>query len=70
LQRKKEFKAKEAVALGFHGSCTTEAEKETLEKISVIQQNFQKNCEVVISQLSLLVCDMKLEIHVNYCING
>lgn len=24
LQRKKEFKAKEAVALGFHGSCSSE----------------------------------------------
>uniref|UniRef100_A0A674G948 V-type proton ATPase subunit G n=3 Tax=Neoaves TaxID=3078114 RepID=A0A674G948_TAEGU len=57
LQREKEFKAKEAAALGSHGSCTTEVEKETQEKMSVIQQNFQKNREVVMSQLLSLVCD-------------
>ncbi|KAF1426551.1 V-type proton ATPase subunit G 1, partial [Spheniscus magellanicus] len=57
-------------ALGSHGSCTTEVEKETQEKMSVIQQNFQKNREVVLSQLLLLVCDIKPEIHVNYRING
>uniref|UniRef100_A0A8C5JFR2 V-type proton ATPase subunit G n=1 Tax=Junco hyemalis TaxID=40217 RepID=A0A8C5JFR2_JUNHY len=70
LQREKEFKAKEAAALGSHGSCTTEVEKETQEKMSVIQQNFQKNREVVMSQLLSLVCDIKPEIHVNYRING
>uniref|UniRef100_A0A8C3JAA8 V-type proton ATPase subunit G n=1 Tax=Calidris pygmaea TaxID=425635 RepID=A0A8C3JAA8_9CHAR len=70
LQREKEFKAKEAAALGSHGSCTTEVEKETQEKMSVIQQNFQKNREVVLSQLLSLVCDIKPEIHVNYRING
>ncbi|XP_050763812.1 V-type proton ATPase subunit G 1 isoform X2 [Athene noctua] len=45
-------------------------EKETQEKMSVIQQNFQKNREVVLSQLLSLVCDIKPEIHVNYRING
>nr|XP_013809261.1 PREDICTED: V-type proton ATPase subunit G 1 isoform X2 [Apteryx mantelli mantelli] len=70
LQREKEFKAKEAAALGSHGSCTTEVEKETQEKMSIIQQNFQKNREVVLSQLLSLVCDIKPEIHVNYRING
>ncbi|KAM9217943.1 V-type proton ATPase subunit G 1 [Leptosomus discolor] len=70
LQREKEFKAKEAAALGSHGSCTTEVEKETQGKMSVIQQNFQKNREVVLSQLLSLVCDIKPEIHVNYRING
>ncbi|NXH14064.1 VATG1 ATPase, partial [Bucco capensis] len=70
LQREKEFKAKEAAALGSHGSCTTEVEKETLEKMSVIQQNFQKNREVVLSQLLALVCEIKPEIHINYRING
>lgn len=38
--------------------------------MSVIQQNFQKNREVVLSQLLSLVCDIKPEIHVNYRING
>nr|XP_009933707.1 PREDICTED: V-type proton ATPase subunit G 1 [Opisthocomus hoazin] len=70
LQREKEFKAKEAAALGSHGSCTTEVEKETQEKMSVIQQNFHKNRDVVLSQLLSLVCDIKPEIHVNYRING
>ncbi|XP_051492815.1 V-type proton ATPase subunit G 1 [Apus apus] len=70
LQREKEFKAKEAAALGSHGSCTTEVEKETQEKMSVIQQNFQRNREVVLSQLLSLVCNIKPEIHVNYRING
>ncbi|XP_010213869.1 PREDICTED: V-type proton ATPase subunit G 1 [Tinamus guttatus] len=70
LQREKEFKAKEAAALGSHGSCTTEVEKETQGKMSVIQQNFQKNREAVLSQLLSLVCEIKPEIHVNYRING
>ncbi|NWS65547.1 VATG1 ATPase, partial [Crotophaga sulcirostris] len=70
LHREKEFKGKESAALGSHGSCTSEAEKETQEKMSVIQQNFQKNHKVVVSQLLTEVCDIKRETHVNYHISG
>uniref|UniRef100_A0A8D0L874 V-type proton ATPase subunit G n=1 Tax=Sphenodon punctatus TaxID=8508 RepID=A0A8D0L874_SPHPU len=70
LQREKEFKAKEAAALGCHGSCSTEVEKETQEKMIVIQDNFQKNREEVLNTLLSFVCDIKPEIHVNYRING
>ncbi|KYO23168.1 V-type proton ATPase subunit G 1 isoform X1 [Alligator mississippiensis] len=70
LQREKEFKAKEAAALGCHGSCTTEVEKETQQKMSIIQENFQKNREEVLTELLSLVCDIKPKIHMNYRING
>ncbi|KAG8509946.1 V-type proton ATPase subunit G 1 [Galemys pyrenaicus] len=36
LQKEKEFKAKEAAALGSHGSCSTEVEKETQEKMTIL----------------------------------
>ncbi|XP_062815723.1 V-type proton ATPase subunit G 1 isoform X1 [Anolis carolinensis] len=70
LQREKEFKAKEEAALGSHGSSTTEVEKETQEKMFVLQSNFQKNREEVLNSLLNLVCDIKPEIHLNYRING
>ncbi|XP_060246107.1 V-type proton ATPase subunit G 1-like [Meriones unguiculatus] len=37
LQREKEFKAKEAAALGSHGSSSSEVEKETQEKMTILQ---------------------------------
>ncbi|XP_063792501.1 V-type proton ATPase subunit G 1 [Pseudophryne corroboree] len=70
LQREKEFKAKEAAALGSHGSCSEEMEKETLEKMSVIEEDYRKNRETVLEQLLSFVCDVKPEIHVNYRVNG
>ncbi|XP_063000857.1 V-type proton ATPase subunit G 1 [Elgaria multicarinata webbii] len=70
LQREKEFKAKEVAALGSHGSSTTEVEKETQEKMVVLQGNFQKNREEVLTSLLNLVFDIKPEIHLNYRING
>ncbi|XP_065274721.1 V-type proton ATPase subunit G 1 [Emys orbicularis] len=70
LQREKEFKAKEAAALGSHGSCTTEVENETQVKMSAIQGNFQTNREEVLNNLLKFVYDIKPEIHVNYRING
>uniref|UniRef100_A0A7M4F0M9 ATPase H+ transporting V1 subunit G1 n=1 Tax=Crocodylus porosus TaxID=8502 RepID=A0A7M4F0M9_CROPO len=59
-----------ASALGCHGSCTTEVEKETQEKMSIIQENFQKNREEVLTELLSLVCDIKPKIHMNYRISG
>ncbi|NP_001080436.1 ATPase, H+ transporting, lysosomal 13kDa, V1 subunit G1 S homeolog [Xenopus laevis] len=70
LQRDKEFKAKESAALGSHGSCSEEVEKETSEKMSIIQQNYAKNRENVLENLLSFVCDIKPEIHVNYRVNG
>ncbi|XP_061460131.1 V-type proton ATPase subunit G 1 [Rhineura floridana] len=70
LQREKDFKEKEAAALGSHGSTATEVEKETQEKMTILQNNFQKNTEEVLNSLLNLVCDIKPEIHLNYRING
>ncbi|KAM4875558.1 V-type proton ATPase subunit G 1-like [Thomomys bottae] len=41
LQREKEFKAKEAVALGSQGSCSSEVEKETKKKRTILQTYFR-----------------------------
>ncbi|XP_029469292.1 V-type proton ATPase subunit G 1 [Rhinatrema bivittatum] len=70
LQREKEFKSKEAAALGSHGSYTTEVEKETMEKISIVKENYMENKDKVVESLLSLVCDIKPEIHINYRISG
>uniref|UniRef100_A0A8C9GQ23 V-type proton ATPase subunit G n=1 Tax=Piliocolobus tephrosceles TaxID=591936 RepID=A0A8C9GQ23_9PRIM len=51
LQREKEFKAKEAAALGSHGNCSTEVEKETREKMTILQTYFQQNRDEVLDNL-------------------
>uniref|UniRef100_A0A2K5PX92 V-type proton ATPase subunit G n=1 Tax=Cebus imitator TaxID=2715852 RepID=A0A2K5PX92_CEBIM len=70
LQREKEFKAKEAAALGSHGSCSTEVEKETQEKMTILQTYFRQNRDEVLDNLLAFVCDIRPEIHENYHING
>lgn len=70
LQREKEFKAKEAAALGSHGSCSSEVEKETQEKMTVLQNYFEQNRDEVLENLLAFVCDIRPEIHENYRING
>ncbi|XP_012885635.1 PREDICTED: V-type proton ATPase subunit G 1 [Dipodomys ordii] len=70
LQREKEFKAKEAAALGSHGSCSNEVEKETKEKMTILQNYFLQNREEVLENLLAFVCDIQPEIHENYRING
>ena len=58
LQREKEFKAKEAEALGSHGSCSSEVEKETREKMTVLQNYFEQNRDEVLDNLLAFVCDI------------
>uniref|UniRef100_A0A5F4WA06 V-type proton ATPase subunit G n=1 Tax=Callithrix jacchus TaxID=9483 RepID=A0A5F4WA06_CALJA len=70
LQREKEFKAKEAAALGSHGSCSTKVEKETQEKMTILQTYFQQNRDEILDNLLAFVCDIRPEIHENYRING
>uniref|UniRef100_A0A8C5YG48 V-type proton ATPase subunit G n=1 Tax=Microcebus murinus TaxID=30608 RepID=A0A8C5YG48_MICMU len=69
LQREKEFKAKEASALGSHGSCSTEVE-ETQEKMTILQTYFSQNRDEALDNLLAFVCDIQPEIHENYHING
>ncbi|XP_032617961.1 V-type proton ATPase subunit G 1-like [Hylobates moloch] len=70
LQREKEFKAKEAAALGSRGSCSTEVEKETQEKRTILQTYFRQNRDEVLDNLLAFVRDIRPESHENYCING
>ncbi|KAB0372208.1 hypothetical protein FD755_016000 [Muntiacus reevesi] len=65
LQREKEFKAKEAAALGSHGSCSTEVEKDTQEKMTILQTYFRQNRDEVLDNLLAFVCDIRPEIHEN-----
>ena len=65
-----EFKAKEAAVLGSHGSCSSEVEKETREKMTVLQNYFEQNRDEVLDNLLAFVCDIRPEIHENYRING
>ncbi|MBN3299329.1 VATG1 ATPase, partial [Amia calva] len=68
LQRENEFKTKEA--LGSHGNSATEVDKETVDKIKMIERNYQQNRETVLASLLTLICDIKPEIHTNYRISG
>ncbi|KAM8934689.1 V-type proton ATPase subunit G 1 [Pelodytes ibericus] len=70
LQREKEFKSKEQAALGSHGSYSEEVEKETIEKMKIIQDNYVKNKEVVLESLLSFIYEIKPEIHVNYRVCG
>ncbi|XP_051026840.1 V-type proton ATPase subunit G 1-like [Acomys russatus] len=70
LQREKEFKAKEAAVLGSHGSCSSEMEKETQEKMTILQNYFQKSRDEVLDNLLAFVCDIWPENHENYRISG
>ncbi|XP_060769103.1 V-type proton ATPase subunit G 1 [Neoarius graeffei] len=70
LQREKEFKTKEAAALGSHGDSAVEVDKETSDKMGRIQSSFQQNREAVLNNLLKMVCDIKPEIHVNYRVAG
>uniref|UniRef100_A0A8D2CW27 V-type proton ATPase subunit G n=1 Tax=Sciurus vulgaris TaxID=55149 RepID=A0A8D2CW27_SCIVU len=70
LQREKEFKDKEAAALGSHGSCSTEVDKETQEKMTIRQTYFRQNRDEVLDNLLAFVCYIRPEIHENYRING
>ncbi|CAI9178096.1 unnamed protein product [Rangifer tarandus platyrhynchus] len=70
LQREKECKAKEAAALGSPGSCSTEVEKDTQEKMTILQTYFRQNRDEVLDNLLAFVCDIRPEIHENYRING
>uniref|UniRef100_A0A8C9HWR5 V-type proton ATPase subunit G n=1 Tax=Piliocolobus tephrosceles TaxID=591936 RepID=A0A8C9HWR5_9PRIM len=67
-KREKEFKAKEAVALGSQGSCSTEVE-ETQDKMTILQTYFQQNREEGMDNLLAFVCDNQPEIRENYGIN-
>ncbi|KAF3821141.1 hypothetical protein GH733_011294 [Mirounga leonina] len=58
------------LALGSHGSCSTEVEKETQEKMTILQAYFQQNRDEVLDNLLAFVCDIRPEIHENYRING
>ncbi|ELW62566.1 V-type proton ATPase subunit G 1 [Tupaia chinensis] len=68
-KREKEFKAKEATALGSHGSCSTEVEKETQEKMTNLQNYLLQNRDEVLDNLLTLVSNIQPEIHENYCTN-
>ena len=57
-------------ALGSHGSCSSEVEKETQEKMTVLQNYFEQNRDAILENLLAFVCDIRPEIHENYRING
>nr|ACO08822.1 Vacuolar ATP synthase subunit G 1 [Oncorhynchus mykiss] len=70
MRREKDFKPKEAAALGSHGNSAVEVDKETVGKMGSIQTSYQQNREGVLGNLLKMVCDIKPEIHVNYRFAG
>ncbi|XP_072309481.1 V-type proton ATPase subunit G 1 [Eucyclogobius newberryi] len=70
LQREKEFKTKEAAALGSHGNSAVEVDRDTVERMSRIQSSFKGNKEAVLSELLKRVCDIQPELHANYRVQG
>jgi len=70
LQREKEFKSKEAAALGSHGNSAVEVERETVTRMAQVQSGFGQNREAVLTSLLAAVCDIRPEIHANYRVAG
>ncbi|TKC37830.1 hypothetical protein EI555_012846 [Monodon monoceros] len=64
-EREKEFKAKEAAALGSHGGCSTEVE-DPQEKMTILQTYFRQNRDELLDNLLAFDCDIQPEIHKNY----
>uniref|UniRef100_A0A8D1DXL4 V-type proton ATPase subunit G n=1 Tax=Sus scrofa TaxID=9823 RepID=A0A8D1DXL4_PIG len=69
-QREKDFEAKEAAALGSHGNCSTEVEKDTQDKVTILQIYFRQNTYEVLDNVLAFICDIQREIHENHRING
>ncbi|KAM4635591.1 V-type proton ATPase subunit G 1 [Polymixia lowei] len=70
LQREKEFKTKEAAALGSHGNSAVEVDRETAERMGRLQTSYRGNREAVLGDLLRMVCDIKPEFHANYRVAG
>ncbi|XP_034047527.1 V-type proton ATPase subunit G 1 [Thalassophryne amazonica] len=70
LQRDKEFKTKEAAALGSHGNSAVEVDRDTAERMSRIQTSYSGNREAVLEELLHHVCDIQPEFHTNYRVAG
>ncbi|CAN0513417.1 unnamed protein product [Rangifer tarandus platyrhynchus] len=49
---------------------STEVEKNTQEKTTILQTYFRQNRDEVLDNLLAFVCDIRPEIHENYRING
>lgn len=67
LQRMK-FKAKGAVALWLHSSCSTEVEEEPQET-TTLQTNFWQNRDAILDNVLAFACDIWPDIHREYHIN-
>uniref|UniRef100_A0AAX7T3T4 V-type proton ATPase subunit G n=1 Tax=Astatotilapia calliptera TaxID=8154 RepID=A0AAX7T3T4_ASTCA len=70
LQREKEFKTKEAAALGSHGNSAVEVDRDTAEKMNRIQASYRSNREAVLTELLRRICDIQPEFHANYRVAG
>ncbi|XP_033989400.1 V-type proton ATPase subunit G 1 [Trematomus bernacchii] len=70
MQREKEFKTKEAAALGSHGNSAVEVDRDTVERMALIQASYRSNRETVLGDLLRRVCDITPEFHVNYRVAG
>ncbi|CAL8326629.1 unnamed protein product [Boreogadus saida] len=70
LQREKEFKTKEAAALGSHGNSAVEVDRDTVSRMQGIQVSYRGNREVVLGDLLRLACDVRPQVHANYRIAG
>lgn len=57
LQRMEGFKAKDAVPLWSHNSCSTEVEKETQET-TTLQTNFWQNRDAILDNVLAFACDI------------
>ncbi|XP_061656689.1 V-type proton ATPase subunit G 1 [Syngnathoides biaculeatus] len=70
LQRDKEFKTKEAAALGSHGNSAVEVDRDTAERMGHIQSSYRGNRDGVLGDLLRRVCDIQPEFHLNYRVAG
>ncbi|KAF3848380.1 hypothetical protein F7725_014877, partial [Dissostichus mawsoni] len=57
-------------ALGSHGNSAVEVDRDTVERMALIQASYRGNRETVLGDLLRRVCDITPEFHVNYRVAG
>ncbi|KAK1327958.1 hypothetical protein QTO34_012380 [Cnephaeus nilssonii] len=66
MQRDKEFRVKEAKALGSQSNLAEEMEAQALERIAELTASYRRGVESVLARVLGTVCDVKPQVHLNF----
>ncbi|EPQ19447.1 V-type proton ATPase subunit G 3 [Myotis lucifugus] len=66
MQKDKEFRMKQAKAMGSQSNLAEEMEAQALERITELTGSYRRCLEGVLAQVLGLVCDVRPGLHLNY----